>query len=193
MGPKKKQEEAPAPEPTVLETDPNVIAAREAAERQKQEECKLFERNEMIARRRVEAMEAVGWRFLLAEKERRLDPAGWENRVASKGPSYVIVKLLCGNRATPQRTIRVEINGETNILLLKNAIRDEAVRFEFPDAETAFAPERQKLHYLGKEVVAEDEVHFSLKDADINAGATVHLSLHPATISNETVLPSMVN
>lgn len=184
-------QQSPMSPESANDVDPAVNAAREAAERQAAEDRKIFERNELIARRRVEAMESVGWKCVLSEKERRLDPEAWAQRTATKGPMYIYVKTLTGNRAVPQQAFRVIINSEMTVLLLKNAIRDEAVKLRLHEKpESYFDPSRQRLQLFGKDVPCEDEYNLTLKAAGILSGTTVHLSLHSSAAHE--IMPSMV-
>lgn len=186
MPPKKKEVEVVE---QVIE-DPAVLAAKAERERIQGEERKVAEKNELIDRRRVEAMEQVSWRCVLQEREKRFDPAGWSAKVAFKGPSRVFVKPLSGNRGIPQQILSVPIAADTTVLLLKNAIRDEAVKAGNHPA--LFAPERQKLHFLTKEVVVPDEYNCAISTLGINAGSTVHVALDAASNLKDLV-PSQLH
>ena len=162
--------------------DPAVTAARAERDRIQGEERKAFERGETTDRRRVEAMEQVGLRVMQHEKEKRLDPTGWTNKTANKGPKVIFVKPLVGNRGIQQQTFRVPANdADVSVLLFKNGIRDEAVRLGHLAA--TFAPEHQKLYFMTKEIAVPDEYNCSLSSLGIFAGATVHVALEvPPTI-----------
>lgn len=181
MPPKSKKEAENVADGSVNE-DPAVAAARAERERIQTDERKLFERNETIDRRRVEAMEQVGLKIIQFEKEKRLDPSGWANKTANKGPKIVRVKLLVGNRGIPQETLEVPIiDGETTVLLLKNGIRDAAVKAGHL-AET-YAPEQQRLYFQTKEISVPDEYNCSLASLGIHAGSSIQVALDtPTTI-----------
>jgi hypothetical protein len=183
MPPKSKKETENVAE-TVFE-DPAVAAARAERERLQGEERKIFERNETIDRRRVEAMEQVAMKILQYEKEKRLDPTGWAVKTAYKGPRMIRVKLLVGNRGIPQETLDVPISdGETTVLLLKNGIRDAAVKMGH--LATTYAPEFQKLYFQTKEISVPDEYNCSLASLGIHVGASVQVSLDtPATMPSQ--------
>ena len=169
--PPKKDNKNDVPEP-VVELDPAVVAAQ-------LEDRKLFERNEIIARQRVEAMESIGWKCVLNEKEKRLDPAGWAEKTAVKGPTFVYVKTLTGNRAIPQLNFRVPVSNKMTLRELKEAIKAEAVyRSPNPNAVAWFEPNRQTLYLFNKEINCDDEYNVTVKDANVTHGCTIQLALH---------------
>lgn len=171
MPPKEKQP-PPPPEPPV-ELDPAVVAAQ-------YEERRHFETGESIARQRVGAMEAVSWRCVLAEREKRLDPKGWSERNTVKGPYFVYVKLMTGNRGIPQLNVKVIIEAKMTVNLFKQAIKAEAAKAMYhPAVETWFAPACQRLFAFGKEIDCSDEFNALLKDVGVQHGCSVLLSLNP--------------
>jgi hypothetical protein len=178
MPPKTKKEAESVSEPSI--EDPAVAAARAERERVQGEERKVFERNETIDRRRVEAMEQVGAKLIQFEKEKRLDPVGWAAKTTYKGPKIVRVKLLVGNRGIPQEILEVPIvEGETTVLLLKNGIRDAAVKLGHL-AET-YDPQHQRLFFQTKEVAVPDEYNCSLASLGIFVGSSLQVSLNIPT------------
>jgi hypothetical protein len=178
MPPKTKKEAESVSEPSI--EDPAVAAARAERERVQGEERKVFERNETIDRRRVEAMEQVGAKLIQFEKEKRLDPAGWAAKTTYKGPKFVRVKLLVGNRGIPQEILEVPIvEGDTTVLLLKNGIRDAAVKLGHL-AET-YDPQHQRLFFQTKEVSVPDEYNCSLASLGIFVGSSLQVSLNIPT------------
>lgn len=172
--------------------DPALIAARQERERAQAEERKVMERNELYDRRRVEALEQVAWKAVYHEKEKKLDAAAWAAKVAPKGPVFLWIKPLVGNRGMQHQALRVPVQSlsETSVLLLKNAIRDEAVR-TLGALPLQFAPEKQKLYYLTKELHVPDELNVTLASLGIQSGATLHVSLDMPN-SVRDLLPSQV-
>jgi hypothetical protein len=159
MAPKKAAEAAPPPV-EAQELDPSVIAAREAMDRQHQEDRKAFERGELEARRRVEALEAVASKCVVWEKERRLNPAAPEKRsAAAPGTEKVFVKLLTGNRAVPQQCYDFPFASDLTMGALKKALFSAAgERGSTRALRGWFAPANQTLLLNGKELGAvEDE------------------------------------
>lgn len=179
MGPKKGQPQQEAPPPdAVAENDPAVIAMREAMERQHQEDRKAFESSEVIARRRVEAMENVGWKCVLSEREKALNPNAWKERTTTKLPPFVYVKLLTGNRAMLQENYRVPLTPSMTFQQLKEAICREATKLSGnPKLQTLYDPSRQHLALLGKDVVCDDPFNTEIKTLNIHCGSTLHLAL----------------
>lgn len=176
----------PPPPPEVhVELDPAVVATQ-------LEERRQFETTEAISRQRVGAVEAVGWRCVLAEKEKRLDPKGWNERNGIKGPYYVYVKLITGNRAIPQLNLKVPIDAKTTLNMLKQSIKAEAAKqLLHPALEAWFAPSCQKLYAFGKEIDCSDEFNALAKDQGIQHGCSIHISLQtPAPHSDMN--PSMI-
>jgi hypothetical protein len=199
MPPKQQQQSksAPAPpEPEKVENDPAVIAAREAAERHFAEERKLLERDELLARRRTESMEVVGWKCVLMEKERRFDPELWNEKMKLRGPPQVFVKTLTGNRGIPQVNLRIPFDDDCSLDHLKDLIQKEyAHGTPYTSTVQWFAPPRQKLFYLGKEVVSEplspNSASNTIAIQQVPCGATLHLTLHFPAPYTECV-PSMI-
>uniref|UniRef100_A0A7S1W7M8 Uncharacterized protein n=1 Tax=Neobodo designis TaxID=312471 RepID=A0A7S1W7M8_NEODS len=158
MGPKKAAEPAP-PVEAPQELDPSVIAAREAMDRQHAEDRKAFERGELEARRRVEALEAVSAKCVVWEKERRLNPASSEKRTqAAPGTEKVFIKLLTGNRAVPQQTYEFPFEADMTMGALKKKIFAAAGERGATRALRGwFAPANQTLMLSGKELGAPEE------------------------------------
>lgn len=157
MPPKAAKNEPPPPEPP-QEIDPAVIAAREAMDRKHTDDRKAFERTELVARRRVEALEAISWKCVYAEREKRLNPAAWDKKVANTTPQHVTVKLLTGNRAIPQQTWMIPVSDDLTLLALKERIRARAGEVSATRSlRQWFSPEFQSLLLYGKEVGASED------------------------------------
>jgi hypothetical protein len=187
MAPKKaKEAEVKEPQEQLIE-DPAAQAAREQRERLLAEERRVFERNEIIARRRIDAMEQVGWKCLLLEREKRTDPNGYASKVSRKAPPSVVVKLLTGNRAVPQRIFHIPVADATTVTDLKLAIQKQAV--ELGLHPQLYEADRQKLFVFGKDV-AVDETNTTIKSLGIGDGAMVHLALVAPLV--DEIYPSMI-
>jgi hypothetical protein len=155
MPPKPPQ---PPPVAEVVEETPAAKAAREAQERQQAEDKKTFERNELVARRRVEAMEAISWRCVLCEREKRVSPDTYGLKTANDAPQQVWVKLVTGNRGIPQQTMRLPVAPEMTFGALKEAVQRHAVNASATKSIAQwFSPEYQVLHLYGKELGAEPD------------------------------------
>jgi hypothetical protein len=159
MPPKKHAEPAPPPPEPAQELDPVAIAAREAQERKNAEDRKAFERVELEARRRVEALEGVSAKCVLWDKERRLNPAAWERRAApNAGTEQVYVKLLTGNRALPQQNYVLPLTADLTLGGLKKLIQQRAGENGATRALRGwFVPENQTILLNGKELGAVEE------------------------------------
>ena len=194
MAPKKGKEVEQANLEPVVE-DPATIAARAERERLMAEDRKSFERQELIDRRRVESLEQVGLRIIYMEREKRLDPAAWSAKVGPSQPkvAQILVKPLIGNRATLQQVLTVRFTpSETNLLMLKCKIRDEATSLGLHPA--LFATERQKLFLLNKEVgVGGDDQHTMASTVGVHHGVTVHVALEMPASQSELLIPSKLN
>jgi hypothetical protein len=197
MPPKKPaQVEAAAAEAQPAPDDPAAILAREIRERQCQEEKRAFEKNEMIARRTVEAMEQVSWKCVYIEKEKRLDPAAWASKTAVVSPQYIIVKRLTGNRAIPQQAAKIHVSDSMTVGQLKATVQQEFVRLQTSLTTAAvsaasFAPDKQRLVVNGAELksLSPDDL---IKTVGIRSMMTVHVSFAMPTNLSQ-LLPSMVN
>ena len=135
----------------------------------------MFERTELISRRRVEAMEVVSWKCIGNEKERRIDPEAWVQKTSVKGPSFVFAKLLTGNRAIPQQLFKIYITNQMSLLDLKGKISEEAVKNG--NHPLKFAPNLQKLFLFGKELQGVDDGNTTVSAAGIPHGSTLHFAL----------------
>ena len=194
MPPKKVVSETPAVDPTPVVEDPATILAREMRERQFQDDRRLFEKNEMMARRTVEAMEQVSWKCVYYEKEKRLDPTNWALKNANTSPTFVFIKRLVGNRAIPQQFMKIPITDTTTVGALKSSIHVEFVKSSGaigPQLSASFAPDKQRLYVNGVELKSTqaDEL---LKNVGVHSTGTVHVAFTvPATVTD--LLPSMIN
>lgn len=169
--------------------DPNVLAQREAQDRAHTEQRNLLDHDEMLARRRVEALEKVDFKCVHWELEKKLNPEKYREQTTHKGPFVIHVKLLTGNRAIPQNAMRVTLpDGEdTTLLLLKTHIRDQALRAGH--SAERYLPSGQRLFVLGKEIVSNDDHSATLKQLKIHPGCTVHLAL---AVPVQRALPSQI-
>ena len=196
MPPKKPAQEVVQQDVAPVADDPAAILAREMRERQCQEERRVFEKNEMMSRRTVEAMEQVSWKCVYYEKEKRLDPAAWANKTAVVSPQYVVVKRLVGNRAIPQQVIKIPTTDQMTIGQLKSSIQQEFVKMQMAlsaaaSSTASFAPEKQRLFTNSGEVkpASQDDL---IKSLGIHSMSTLYVafavpanlaSLHPSMIS----------
>lgn len=154
MAPKKQDPTPPPPDP-VVDLDPSAIAAREAQERRNAESRKNFERTELEARRRVEALESVAVKCVLWEKERRMNPAAQDaNNKRNGGANDVIyIKLLTGNRAIPQQCYTLPFVPTQTMMEAKKQIYQRAAETGSTRAlRNWFAPEYQTLILNGREL-----------------------------------------
>ena len=196
MPPKKPAQEVVQQDLAPAADDPAAVLAREIRERQCQEERRAFEKNEMMARRTVEAMEQVSWKCVYYEKEKRLDPAAWANKTAVVSPQYVVVKRLVGNRAIPQQIAKIPVTDQMTVGQLKIAVQQEFVKLQIAinvavTASATFAPEKQRLFTNGSEIKSSSADDL-VKNVGIHSMSTVHVAFAaPTNLSN--LHPSMIN
>lgn len=169
--------------PTPVPDDPNILAQREEQEKKNAEQRTAFENEELTVRRRIEAMEDVDLRFVLADRDRRLDPETYKARTTQKGPLQLHVKLLTGNRAIAQQNFDVTLpEADVSVLLLKVLIRDEAMRRGQP--ADRFAPSNQRLFAFGKDIAVADEQRTGIKSLGIYPGASIQMALSAGTVTS---------
>eukprot|EP00744_Colponema_vietnamica_P019381 GILI01027415.1.p1 GENE.GILI01027415.1~~GILI01027415.1.p1 ORF type:complete len:215 (+),score=30.65 GILI01027415.1:38-646(+) len=174
--------------PTPVPDDPNILALREAQEKKNAELRAAFENEELTVRRRIEAMEDVDLRFVLADRDRRMDPESYKARTTQKGPLQLHVKLLTGNRAIPQQNFDISLpEPDVSLLLLKVLIRDEAMRKG--QSADRFAPSNQRLFAFGKDIFASDEQRTGIKSLGIFPGTCLQMAL---AAGNATSVPPQV-
>ena len=186
MPAKKKNDDRSA---TPQADDPNVLAQREAQDRAHAEQRGVVDHDEMLARRRVEALEKVDFKCVQWELEKKLNPEKYREQTTHKGPYIVHVKLLTGNRAIPQNAMRISLpEGEdTSLLLLKTHIRDQALRSGH--SAERYTPSGQRLFVFGREIVADDDHSSTLKQLKVHPGCTLHLAL---AVPPHRALPSQI-
>ncbi len=135
-------------------------AEREAMERQHAEDRKSFDREELLTRRRVDAMEAVAWRFLFSEKERRLAPERWAQKYGPPpgtvpGQQTIYIKLMNGNRALQPLSLAItNATKDTTVAQLKELIRAQVAAMPAcPISESWITPsDRIRLFFNLKEI-----------------------------------------